>query len=245
MFLFCTGSWEPLKAEDGADLLLTLKVKSDQPVTSVMDAISKRAAALGGSKDDVVQIDPKTVSVRLPGYNDDIKRAVRIMEKRALLELKLVDNKANVAAAERGDIPSEDEILYQMDRNPRTGQVLPKGYVLKKQVLMTGDVITDARVQPLKMGSMLIRMEFNSVGAREFERITSENINERLAIILDNRVYSAPVIKDRISGGSAVIVGTFSPEEAEELALVLRCGPVVAPMEVVKSEWLKPSSSNR
>ena len=58
-------------------------------------------------------------------------------------------------------------------------------------------------------------MEFNSVGAREFERITSENINERLAIILDNRVYSAPVIKDRISGGSAVIVGTFSPEEAE------------------------------
>ena len=144
VFLFCTGSWEPLKAEDGADLLLTLKVKSDQPVTSVMDAISKRAAALGGSKDDVVQIDPKTVSVRLPGYNDDIKRAVRIMEKRALLELKLVDNKANVAAAERGDIPSEDEILYQMDRNPRTGQVLPKGYVLKKQVLMTGDVITDA-----------------------------------------------------------------------------------------------------
>jgi len=244
-FLLCTGFWELLKAENGADLLLTLQVKSDQPAVAVMDAISQRAAALGASKYDVVQIDRKTVSVRLPGYKDDINKAVRIMEKRALLEFKIVDNKVDVAEAEKGGIPPEDEILYQMDRNPKTGQVSRRPYVVGKQTLMTGDGLTDVRLLPPQMGKMLIWIEFNSVEARELERITSEHINERLAIILANRVYSAPVIKDRISGGVAIIEGIFTPEEAEELALALRCGPMVAPVEVVKSEWLKAPSGNR
>jgi len=241
--LLCTGLFERVKAEDWADLLLTLQVKSDQPVTAVMDGITKRAAALGASKEGVVQIDRKTVSVRLPGYNDEIEKAVRIMEKRALLEFKLVDNKA--ARAEGGDIPPGDEVLYKVDRNPRTGQITRTPYVVKKQILMTGDVLTDARVQPDQMGGIMISIEFNSIGARQFERITSEHINESLAIILDNRVYSAPVIKDRISGGSAIIMGVFTPEEAEELALVLRCGPIGSPVEVVKSEWLKEPSGSR
>jgi preprotein translocase subunit SecD len=92
---------------------------------------------------------------------------------------------------------------------------------------------------------MMVEMKLNSVGAREFERITGEHINEMLAIVLDNRVYSAPVIKDRISGGSAIIEGTFTAEEAEELALVLRCGPIGASVEVVKTEWLKQPSRMR
>jgi hypothetical protein len=71
------------KRQGQGTFLLTLQVKSDQPVTAVMDAIRKRAAVLGASKDDVVQIDSKTVSLRLPGYHDDIKKAVRIMGSRA------------------------------------------------------------------------------------------------------------------------------------------------------------------
>ncbi len=231
------------RPKDPSALLLTLRVKSDEPVTAIMDAISKRAAALGASKDDVVRIDPKTFSVRLPGYKEDANKAVRIMEKRALLEFKLVDN--NVAPTKGGEIPPGDEVLYKVDRNPRTGAIVRTPYVIEKQILMTGDVLTDARVQPDPMELMTIRIEFNSVGAREFERITSEHVNERLAIILDNRVYSAPVIKDRISGGSAIIMGVFTSEEAEELALVLRCGPISAPVEVVKSEWLEQPSGSR
>ncbi len=146
--LLCTGFCERLEAEDGTDLLLTIQVKADQPVTAVMEGISRRAAALGASNNDVVQIDRKTVSVRLPGYNEDIEKAVRIMEKQAVLGFKLVDSKVDAAAAEKGDIPVGDEILYQMERNPRTGQISRKAYVVKKQILMTGDVITDARIEP-------------------------------------------------------------------------------------------------
>jgi preprotein translocase subunit SecD len=131
-FLLCG---ERLNAEDGNDLLLTLQVKSGQPVSVVMDAIRKRAAALGAFSGDVVEVDPKTVSVRLPGYSDDMKKAVRIMENQALLEFKLVDRKADVGAAEKGDIPPGDEILYQMERNPKTGRMSRKAYVVKKQSL--------------------------------------------------------------------------------------------------------------
>lgn len=226
--------------------LLTLRVKSDQPVTAVMDAMRKRAAVLGAFKDDVIQIDSKTVSVRLPGYHDDIKKAERIMASQAMLEFKVVDKNADVAAAEEGDIPPGDELLYQMFRNPKTGKVKRIGWVVKKQILMTGDVLSGVGVKPdaNKKGGILVEMDFNSAGAREFERITGEHVREPLAIILDNRVFSAPMIKDRISGGVAIIEGMFSPEEAHELALLLM-SPYCCPVEVVKSEWLTPPTANK
>jgi preprotein translocase subunit SecD len=245
IFLFGAGSQELLKAEERGDLILTLQVTSGQPVTVVMDTIRKRAAALGASKDDLVQRGSKSITVRLPGYKEEFNKAVRIMETRALLEFKLVDSKADVAAAEKGEIPPGDEILYKMGPNPKTGVIALTPYVTKKKNLMTGDLLTDARVQPDQTGRMTIEMEFNSIGAQELERITGGHLNERLAIILDGRVYSTPLIKDRISGGSAMIVGMFTHEEAEELALMLRCGPLAAPVKVVKSEWLKASSGTR
>ncbi len=245
MSLFISSSSHRLEAGEPSALLLTLHVKSDQLVTAVIDTLRKRAEALEASTGDVVQIDPKTVSVRLPGYTEKVNKAVRIMEKRGLLEFRLVDEKAHVGAAKRGEIPPGDEILYKTDRNPRTGEITRTPFVIEKQILMTGDVVTEARTKRDYSGNMIVEIKFNSAGGREFERITGEHISERLAIVLDNRVYTAPVIMDRISGGSAVIQGTFTPEEAEELALVLRCGPLAAPMEVVKTEWLKPSSGSR
>jgi len=91
------------------------------------------------------------------------------------------------------------------------------------------------------MGRMIIAMDFNRTGARQFERITGDHVREKLAIILDNRVYSAPVIKDRISGGSAIIEGMFSPEEAHDLALVLRAGSLPAPVKILENRTVGPS----
>ena len=243
--LFCTSFSEGLNDEKRGDLLLTLRIKSDQPASAVLGAIRRRAEALGASEEDVVEKDSKTISVRLPGYKQDAEKAARIMEKRALLEFKLVDDKADVVAAEKGNVPPGYEILYKVDKNARTGAITRKPYVTRKQALMTGEAIAAARLQPGYMGNPMVMINFNEAGARKFERITSEHVNEPLAIVLDGRVYSAPVIKDRISGGAAVIEGAFNREEAEELALVLRCGPLGAPVEVVKSEWVKPRSGKK
>ncbi len=94
--------------------------------------------------------------------------------------------------------------------------------MVKKQAVLTGDYITDASVAFDQFNQPYVTLSFNRQGARIFERVTGENVNKRLAIILDNKVYSAPVIREKISGGRASITGRFTLDEAHDLAIVLR-----------------------
>lgn len=89
---------------------------------------------------------------------------------------------------------------------------------------MSGENITNARPQYDQNGQIHVALEFNSRGGSIFERITGDNIGRRMAIVLDGKVYSAPVIQSRISGGKAVITGNFTLAEAQDLAVVLRAG---------------------
>jgi len=243
------GSFRKLSSgstDKGFEIKLGLdpKVAEDvkqQAVRQAVDTIRNRVDDLGVAEPDVVLHGTDRIIVQLPGLKEDVDKAVRIIKRTARLEFKMVDSKGDVNAALKGDMPAGDEILYQIDRNLRTGAATRTPFLLKKQVLMTGDFLTDARVRPDQGGRMYIAMEFNRRGATVFERITGENVGERLAIVLDDRIYSAPVIKDRIPGGSAVIEGMFTPEEAHELALVLRSGSLPAPVKILESRSVGPS----
>jgi len=219
----------------------TVESVKQRAVRQAVDTIRNRVDQFGVAEPDVVSHGEDRILVQLPGLAEDINRAIEIIKRTARLEFKLVDEKGDLNAALKGDIPPGDEVLYQLDQNPRTRAVTRKPYLIKKQILLTGDVITDAKVQPDQMGRMIVHMDFNRQGAAAFERITGEHVGERLAIILDNRVYSAPVIKDRISGGAAIIEGTFSPEEAHDLALVLRAGSLPAPVKILENRTVGPS----
>jgi preprotein translocase subunit SecD len=210
-------------------------------VRQAVDTIRNRVDAFGVAEPDVVIQGADRIVVQLPGLKEDINRAIDIIKKTARLEFKLLDEHGDLNAALKGDVPPGDEVLYQVERNPRTGAINRKPYLIKKQILMTGDSITDAKVQPGQMGGMIVHMDFNRSGGAQFERITGEHVRERLAIILDNRVYSAPVIKDRIAGGSAIIEGVFTPEEASDLALVLRAGSLPAPVKILENRTVGPS----
>jgi len=224
----------------GMDAKVVEDVKK-QAVRQAVDTIRNRVDQLGVAEPDVVVQGEDRILVQLPGLKEDIDQAIRIIKRTARLEFKLVDSKGDVNAALRGDVPSGDEILYKIDRNPATGVTTRTPFLLKKPILMTGDLLTDARVRPDQGGRLLIAMDFNRRGARIFEKITGDNVGERLAIVLDDVVYSAPVIKDRIPGGSAVIEGMFSPEEARELALVLRAGSLPAPVKILENRTVGPS----
>src|SRR3989337_854696 len=114
--------------------------------------------------------------------------------------------------------------------------------LVKSKSLMTGDVISDATVSiDPDMNEPFVSITFNSIGAKEFDRITGENVKKRLAIVLDGNVYSAPVIQDRISGGKAQITGRFSMEEAKDLSIVLREGALPAPVEIIQNLTVGPS----
>jgi preprotein translocase subunit SecD len=213
----------------------------ERAVRQAVDTIRNRVDAFGVAEPDVVMQGEDRIVVQLPGLKEDINRAIDIIKKTARLEFKLVDDSANVSEAEQGNIPEGDEVLYEVNRSPRTGAVARVAYVIKKRILMTGDVITDARVEPGRNGGWVVGIDFNSVGARQFGRITSENIHKRLAIILDNRVFSAPVIKSAIPDGRAEISGQFTPDDAHDLALVLRAGSLPAPVKILENRSVGPS----
>ncbi len=107
---------------------------------------------------------------------------------------------------------------------------------------MTGEYVQDARVRPAQqLQGASVELILNGPGARLFEQITAANVKRRLAIVLDNRVYSAPVIQERIGGGHASITGNFDIKEARDLAIVLRAGALPAPVEILEERTVGPS----
>ncbi len=107
--------------------------------------------------------------------------------------------------------------------------------------MLTGDVLSDARVSIGQFNDPYVSITFDAKGGREFERITGDNVKKRMAVVLDNTIYSAPVIQDRITGGRAQITGTFTTQEANDLAIVLRAGALPAPLKIIQDLTVGPS----
>jgi preprotein translocase subunit SecD len=115
-------------------------------------------------------------------------------------------------------------------------------YLLKDRTLLTGEYLTNAEVRiDTQYNRPYVALSFDDRGARLFEKISGDHIKERLAIVLDDNVYSAPVIQDRISGGNAIIEGQFTMEEAKDLAVVLRAGSLPAPVKILEERTVGPS----
>lgn len=203
-------------------------------VDTAIEIIRNRIDQYGVVEPSITHQGEKRIVVDLPGVEDP-QGAVELIGKTALLEFKLVDEKGDVSKALEGDIPLDDEILYQY----REGKSSP--YLIKKETLLTGSTIKDARVEINQWGQPYVALEFNSEGAKKFEEITGRHIGERLAIILDNAIQSAPVIKTRIPGGKAVIEGNFTMDEASKLRIVLKSGALPIPFSIIQNTTVGPS----
>ncbi|MDG5813465.1 protein translocase subunit SecD [Chitinispirillales bacterium ANBcel5] len=118
-------------------------------------------------------------------------------------------------------------------------------YYVKSSPEMTGDIINDARAamdhSGMRAGAARVNLELNAEGARRFASVTGNNVNSFMAIVLDNTVYSAPRIQQRISGGRAEITGSFTLEEAQNLSIILRAGALPAPVEIIEERTVGPS----
>jgi len=210
-------------------------------VDQALETIRNRIDQFGVSEPDIRPQEGHRILIQLPGIKDP-KRAIALIGKTALLEFKLVDEDHSVDEALKGHIPPGDEILYETSIDRKTGQRRRIPFLLKKRTLLTGEYITDARVQiDSRYNEPYVSLAFDSRGARLFENITGQNIKKRLAIVLDNKVYSAPVIQDKISGGRAQITGRFGMDEARDLAIVLRAGALPAPVKILEERTVGPS----
>jgi preprotein translocase subunit SecD len=232
--------------EKGLVLRLVLNARAGNEVMKLaadqaLETIRNRIDQFGVSEPDIRPQQDQRILIQLPGIKDP-NRAMELIGKTALLEFKLVDEENSLEEALKGNIPAGDEILYQVAVDPKEGRRTDVPYLLKKRTLLTGEYLTDARVQiDSQYSEPYVSLSFNARGARLFERITGENIEKKLAIVLDNHVYSAPVIRDKISGGRAQITGRFTMDEAKDLAIVLRAGALPAPVSILEERTVGPS----
>src|SRR5512143_1174838 len=230
----------------------------DSAVDQALETIRNRVDQFGVSEPTIQRQGEKEIVVQLPGVKDP-KRAIELVGKTAQLEFKIVDDESSIAAqlpqiVQPGDedkllqqfadkIPPTDEILFEKKWNRETGTTTRIPLLLKKEAELTGNLLSDARVNlDTRMGGEpYVSISFNAEGAKRFDEVTAANVKKRLAIILDNTVYSAPVIQERISGGNAQITGSFSMDEAKDLSIVLKAGALPAPLKMLQNVTVGPS----
>ena len=229
----------------------------DTSIDQALETIRNRIDQFGVAEPTIQKQGTNEIVIQLPGVKDT-QRAIDLIGKTAILEFKILDDENPIAAKipaiiapadeEKilqefwSQIPPDDEILFGRDTDKETGNVIKRAYLMKKQTLLTGDLLTEAKVDIDQLyNEPAVSIAFNSEGKKRFEQITGANVQKRLAIILDKNVYSAPVIKQKISGGKAQIEGAFSMEEAKDLANVLRSGSLKAPLKRLYNVTVGPS----
>jgi len=206
-------------------------------VEQALETIRNRIDQLGVKEPSIKWQGENSIIIQLPGEEDPDK-ARRIIGTVAVLNFMLVAESGSI------DNPGDDHVvLYEEIRDPLTKEVLSaQPYLLENKVLMQGDRIRDSRVNFLQTtGAPYVGMSFDDIGKDEFAEITRNNVGRRLAIVLDGKVQSAPRINEEIPSGEAQITGSFTPEEATELALVLRSGSLPAPIIINEERTVGPS----
>jgi preprotein translocase subunit SecD len=229
----------------------------DNSIDQALETIRNRIDQFGVAEPVIHRQAQNEIVVQLPGIKDP-KRAIEIIGKTALLEFKIVDQNAPLAGEFSGAMPASeadaflesmkdripqgDEILFERSTDPQTGREYKTPYLIRKEVLLSGDLLTEARVSiDQRYNEPYVSIKFNSAGSRIFEDVTGKHVQERMAIVLDGNIYSAPVIRERIAGGDAQISGNFQMEEAKDLAIVLKAGALPAPVKMLQNVTVGPS----
>src|SRR6266850_8166200 len=195
--------------------------------------VERRVNQLGTVEPVIQRQGTDRILVQVPGLQDPTELK-RILGKTAKMEFRMVDTTVPPDQAAQGRVPPDSEILPGAEP-PNTP------YVIKKQVLASGGDLTDA--QPgfdQRTNEPIVSFKFNTSGSRKFAQATSENVGQPFAIVLDNEVISAPVIREPITGGSGQISGSFTVQAANELALLLRAGALPAPLTVIEERTVGP-----
>ncbi len=241
-----------------------IKQLQERTLAQSLEVMRNRIDQFGVAEPVIVRQGTDQIVVQLPGIQDP-QRAMDLIGQTAQLEFKLVDDvtavnlpelienalkdgklkpgysreELNQALADK--IPPDDEIYIEKRLDRESGRIVNVPLLLKKKVLLSGDAVKNAAVRIGDYNEPYVSVDFNRRGASEFARLTGENVKRRLAIILDNIVRSAPVIQERIGGGKAQITGSYTSEEAHDLAIVLRAGALPATVKIVQNITVGPT----
>ncbi len=229
LVLSLTRQWSQDVRERGmAQVLEVLRRRIDDPVTGIPESVVTRQG------DD-------RILVQIPGGEAERERARNLLKTTGFLEFKIVQDSAQNAellkAKYPAGLPDETEIVTEQEKE--TERVL-NAFLVPEKADITGDYLTDARVQFDRQGRAIVGFTFNTEGGRIFGELTRDNIGNQLAVILDERAYSAPSIRSQINMRGQ-IEGRFTPQEAADLAVVLRAGSLPVPVEIEEERTVGPA----
>ena len=245
-------------------IFLTLsKAKIDyirsNAVNQSLEILRNRIDQFGVAEPVIIRQGDDEIVIQLPGVKDP-KRALKLLGDTAQLEFKMVADSEGINLPElirkaissgqwhegedikklnralENQLPKDTSIYFEKTVDQRTKREITTPLLLQNKVLMTGDMIKDAQVRiGGNFNEPYVSIEMTGRGARVFGTLTEKNVGKRMAIVLDDIVRSAPVIREKILGGSAQISGSFTHEEATDLAIVLRVGALPAPVDIIQN----------
>ncbi len=224
---------------DGAlSLTLTeagLRDKATQAIAQSIEIIRRRIDETGVNEPQIARQGADRILVQLPGV-DDPDRIKRLLGTTAKMTFRLLDPASGDPSITRAP-PGSDLLSSDRERDGTT----PRRYLVRKRVEVEGGNLTNARAgNNSQTGEWVVNFEFDSVGTRRFAAVTQANVGKPFAIVLDDKVLSAPVIREPITGGRGQISGSFTAASANELAVLLRAGALPAPLKIIEERTVGP-----
>jgi len=249
-----------LDLKGGTHMVMELEVDKLDAKTPLNDAmqqaieiIRNRVDQFGVAEPLIVRQGARWIVVQLPGVTDSVY-AKELIGKTAMLEFRMVDDTEKGKAALNKILELGNPFAADGTVTPAALKLVPEGlalfkgkdnamYLLKTEVPLTGAALETAKVNTSggEYGMPVVDFKFKPESAGKFAALTAANVNKNMAIVLDDMVFSAPVIKGRISGGSGIIEGQFTSEDARSLAIVLRAGALPAPVKVIEERVVGPT----
>jgi preprotein translocase subunit SecD len=204
-----------------------------QTIEQSIQIVERRVNELGTVEPLIQRQGQDRILVQVPGLQDPT-RLKALLGQTAKMDFRMVDSTVSPEQAQAGRLPPDSELLQSSEAGHPPS-------VVKKQVLVSGGDLTDAQAgfDP-RTSEPVVNFRFNTAGARKFSQATSENVGQPFAIVLDNKVISAPVIREPITGGSGQISGNFTVQTANDLAILLRAGALPAPLTIIEERTVGP-----
>lgn len=201
-------------------------------VTQSLEVVRRRIDETGTREASIQRQGIDRILVQVPGERDP-ESIKRLLGQTARLTFHMVDMETSPADAAAGRVPASSMVLGSAEPGG------PPNWVVRRQVDISGENLVDA--QPtFQNGEPVVSFRFDNTGARRFAKLTQDNVNRLFAIVLDDKVISAPRIREPILGGSGIISGSFTTDSATELAVLLRAGALPAPLTVVEERSVGP-----
>lgn len=219
----------------------SLKMARVRVLEQSLEIINRRVNE-SGTKEPIIQRQgDNRIVLQVPGL-DNPEHLKELLGKTAKMTFHMVDETVPYSDIERGSVPSGVRVLLGDEKGNDKNGGQPRKYAIQTRVMLSGDMLVDAHtVFDQQTSEPVVSFRFNNTGARKFAEITAENVGKPFAIVLDNKVITAPVIRTPIIGGSGQISGNFTTQSANDLSLLLRAGALPAPLKIIEERSVGPS----